>query len=117
MAEKEWTDELKQEVKEAYLALDPTPENTIDLVKQVAEEFKKTPNGVRMVLTRSGAYVKKAIPTTASKGSEGASKRVNKTEAINDLKKAIKDSGQEVNDDICDRLTGKAAVYIKGLLE
>ena len=41
---------------------------------------------------------------------------VNKTEAIGSLKKAIEGLGKPVDDDICDRLTGKAAVYITSLL-
>jgi len=116
MADNEWTDELKAQVIEAYIEREPTPETTIDIVKELAEEFEKTPNGVRMVLTRGGAYVKKTVATTASKSTATGTTRVNKTEAINALKKTIADSGKEVDSDICDRLTGKAAVYIKGLL-
>lgn len=117
MAGSEWTDELKAKVVEAYLAENPTPENTMEIVKQVAEEFDKTPNGVRLILTKAEVYVKKDIkPASASTASGDKVPRVNKTEAINTLKEAIKDAGHEVNDDICDRLTGKAAVYITGLL-
>jgi hypothetical protein len=117
MAESEWTDELKQQVIERYEELEPTPDTTMEAVKTVANEFDKTPNGVRMVLSRAGVYVKK---TTASAAKSGSSKsgttRVNKAEAIAGLKKVIEDAGKEVDDDICDRLTGKAAVYITGLL-
>lgn len=117
MVESEWTDELKQQVIEAYQALDPTPETTMEAVKTVANDFDKTPNGVRMILSREGVYVKKENTSTASKSSTGgATKRVNKAEAINSLKEAIEKAGKEVDHDICDRLTGKAAVYITGLL-
>ena len=117
MAEKEWTDELKQEVIEAYEGRKPTAETTMDIVKELAEEFEKTPNGVRMILTRANVYVKKenTSATTKSSGSTGT-KRVNKAEAIAEFKKAIEAAGKEVDDDICDRLTGKAAVYLTGLL-
>ena len=117
MADNEWNDELKQEVVDAYLEQDPTPESTMEIVKALAEQFEKTPNGVRMVLTRAGAYIKKTV-TSASKasGEKSTSTRVNKSQAIDDLKKIIADSGKDVDDDICDRLTGKAAVYIAGLL-
>ena len=114
--EKEWTDELKAEVSEAYLAENPTPENTMEIVKRLAEQFGKTANGLRLVLTRENVYVKKEVKSANTTTSGDKVKRVNKTEAINTLKKAIEVAGHEVDDDICDRLTGKAAVYITGLL-
>lgn len=119
MAENEWTDELKQEVVEAYEKRDPTPENTMEIVKEVADEFDKTPNGVRMVLTRAGVYVKKTVASGGGKtgGSTGGTKRVNKAEAIDALKTKIAGLNQDVDEDICDRLTGKAAVYFTGILE
>lgn len=116
MAENEWTDELKQEVIEAYEALEPTPETTMDAVKEVANDFGKTANGVRMILSKAGVYVKKTTATADKKATGTGAKRVNKAEAIAELKKAIEAAGKEVDDDICDRLTGKAAVYITGLL-
>lgn len=120
MAENEWTDELKQEVVEAYEKRDPTPENTMEIVKEVADEFGKTPNGVRMVLTRAGVYVKKTVAsgggTKAAGSSNGGAKRVNKADAIEALKAKIAGLNQDVDDDICDRLTGKAAVYFTGIL-
>jgi len=118
MAENEWTDELKQQVVEAYESQNPTPETTMEIVKSLAEEFEKTPNGVRMVLTRANVYIKKTIASSSkASGDKPARTRVNKAEAINTLKKKITDVGQEVDDDICDRLTGKAAVYIHSILE
>jgi len=117
MSGKEWTDELKAEVVGAYEAANPTPENTMEIVKQLAEQFEKTSNGVRMVLTREGVYVKKEVAKASTSTASGEkTKRVNKAEAIGTLKKAIEDAGKAVDDDICDRLTGKAAVYITGLL-
>ena len=118
MSTNEWTDELKAQVVEAYEAQDPTPENTMDIVKSLAEEFEKTPNGVRMVLTRAGVYIKKEVAkASTSTGTSGDKpKRVNKAEAIANLKEAIKKAGHDVDNDICDRLTGKAAVYITGLI-
>jgi len=116
MSDNAWTDELKEEVAEAYLKREPTAENTIEIVKELADEFNKTPNGVRMILTKKGVYVKKEVATAATKSTEG-SKRVNKAAAIDALKKKITAVGQDVDDDICDRLTGKAAVYIHSVLE
>jgi len=117
MAENEWTDELKAQVVAAYEDAEPTPKTTMDIVKDLADKFDKTANGVRMVLTRAGVYVKKVQITTSTANKEGGSKRVNKTEAINSLKSKIKALNQDVDDDICDRLTGKAAVYINSILE
>jgi hypothetical protein len=117
MAEREWTAEFKQEVMDAYLEQNPTPETTMDIVKDLAQTFEKTPNGVRMVLTKGGVYVKKeGAKAAASTGDKPASTRVNKAEAIANLKKAIEDAGKDVDADICDRLTGKAALYVTGLL-
>jgi len=116
MAENEWTDELKAQVVEAYLERNPTPENSIDIVKEVADEFDKTANGVRMILVKANAYVKKTNTTASTAKSSGGSKRLNKADAIASLKEAIEKAGKEVDDDICDRLTGKAAVYITELL-
>jgi transposase-like protein len=118
MAENEWTDELKQEVIAAYEEREPTPENTMEIVKEVADQFDKTPNGVRMVLIRAGVYVKKTVASGGGKssGSTGGAKRVNKAEAIDALKAKIAAANQDVDDDICDRLTGKAAIYFTGIL-
>lgn len=117
MAEREWTPEFKQEVMDAYIERNPTPETTMDIVKDLAQEYEKTANGVRMVLTKGGVYVKKEVTKAAASASEGTkSTRVNKAEAIDTLKKVIADAGKDVDADICDRLTGKAAVYIAGLL-
>jgi len=117
MSTKEWTDELKAEVVAAYEAANPTSENTMEIVKGLAEQFEKTTNGVRMILTKKGVYVKKEVASASSSTATGDKpKRVNKAEAIAELKKVISDAGKDVDDDICDRLTGKAAVYIAGLL-
>lgn len=117
MAEREWTDELKKEVVEAYENSEPTTENTMEIVKDLAEQFEKTPNGIRMILTKAGVYVKKSPTSSSTASTEGKSTRINKTEAINGLKKKIKTLDQTVDDDILDRLTGKAAAYITGILE
>lgn len=116
MAERDWTQEFKQEVIDAYEAANPTPETTMDIVKKLAEEFEKTANGVRMVLTKGGVYIKKEISRASATTDSGKSKRVNKADAIDSLKKLITDNGKDVDNDICDRLTGKAAVYFAELL-
>ena len=109
-----WTDELKQEVIDAYLAQDPTPETSMEIVKDIAEEFEQSPNGVRMVLSRAEVYVKKA-PASKSSGSGGGG-RVSKAAAQEALVAALTDAGQEVDEDIVSKLTGKAAQYFTTVL-
>jgi hypothetical protein len=112
-----WTDELKQQVIEAYKTADPTPETSTEIIKDIADEFEQSPNGVRMVLVQAGVYVKKeaaaggATTKKPSGGSEGG-KRVSKETSIGALKALIEARGKTVNDEILDKLTGKAAVYL-----
>lgn len=112
----EWTDELKQEVVEAYESRDPTPENTMDIVVELAEEYDKTPNGIRMILTKAEVYVKKVAAKAAAKSGTGGT-RVNKADAIAALGAVIEAEGGDVDDEILSRLTGKAAVYFTGVIK
>lgn len=114
MASNDWTDELRAEVVEAYKSSNPTPENTVEIVKDLAEEYEKTPNGIRMVLLRSGVYVNTAASTPSGKAKEGATKstRVSKADALDGLRALIEARGKEVDDSIVDKLTGKAALYL-----
>ena len=114
-----WTDEKKQEAVDMYTAEEPTPENSMEIVKDIAEEHEESPNGVRMILTKAGVYVKKAPASGGSKasasgGSSGG--RVSKAAAIESLSAAISDAGQEVDQEILDKLTGKAAVYFAAVI-
>ena len=108
-----WTDEKKAEVIEAYESQSPTPENSMEIVKDIADEFEESPNGVRMVLTKAGVYVKKAPASGSAKSSGGSTggTRVSKAAAIESLTAAISDAGQEVDEEILSKLTGKAAMY------
>lgn len=115
-----WTDELKAKVIEAYEAAGPTPETSTEIIKDIAEEFEQSPNGVRMVLVQAGVYVKKEASSgettkKSSGGSEGG-KRVSKETSIAALKAAIKAKGAAVDDEILDKLTGKAAVYLTSVI-
>lgn len=116
-----WTDELKQDVIAKYEAAGPTPENSTEIIKDIAEEIEMSPNGVRMVLVQAGVYVKKdpsastGKTKTASTGDKPA--RVSKESAIADLKAAIEDAGKPVDEDILSKLTGKAAVYFLSVLK
>lgn len=114
-----WTEELKAKVIASYQAAEPTPDSSTEIIKDIAEEFEQSPNGVRMVLVQAGVYVKKEVSggdtKKAAGGSEGG-KRVSKETSIAALKAAIKAKGGEVDDEILDKLTGKAAVYLTGVI-
>ena len=118
-----WTDELKQEVIEAYQNANPTAENSLEIIQELAQNYEQSPNGVRMILVQAGVYVKKdAAAATGTKttskssgGSEGT-KRVSKESSISALKAAIKARGKATNDDVLDKLTGKAAIYLLDVL-
>lgn len=117
----QWTPELKQEVIEKYEGAGPTPENSTEIIKDIAEEMEMSPNSVRMVLVQAGVYVKKDAAasgggkTTTKKDGEGT-KRVSKESAIADLRAKIEELGKPVDEDILGKLTGKAAVYLLSVL-
>jgi len=110
----EWTDELREEIISEYTGREPTEENSIEIVKELAEQYEKTPNGVRMILTKAGVYVKKSTANTEGKKK---STRVSKADSIAALVKVIEEQEKEVDDEILNKLTGKAAVYFTSLLK
>jgi H2-forming N5,N10-methylenetetrahydromethanopterin dehydrogenase-like enzyme len=124
-----WTPELKQSVIDKYTEAEPTAENTIEIIQQIAEELKQSVNGIRMILIQAGVYVKKDAATTkadaagtATKktktegGESTGTKRVSKESQIEALKKVIEDAGKDVDEDILSKLTGKAAAYFTGII-
>ncbi len=112
-----WTDESKAEAVEMYTASEPTPDTSMEVVKEIADELGESPNGVRMILTRAGVYVKKTPASkSTSTGSTGGG-RVSKADAQDALSAALTDAGMEVDESIISKLTGKAAVYITGIVE
>lgn len=114
-----WTEEQKQQVIDSYVAAGPTPETSTEIIKDLAEEFEQSPNGVRMILVQAGVHVKKGTSTTSTAkdapAKEGA-KRVSKESAIAALRAAIEAQGKPVDEDILEKLTGKAAVYFTTIL-
>jgi hypothetical protein len=104
-----WTDEKKQEVIDMYVGEEPTPENSMEIVADIAEQVEESPNGVRMILTKAGVYVRKTPAAKSSGGSGGG--RVSVADAQSSLTDALNDAGQEVVSAIVSKLTGKAAVY------
>jgi KaiC/GvpD/RAD55 family RecA-like ATPase len=118
-----FTDALKAQIKQEYLDANPTPETSVEIVKELAETHGQTANAVRMFLMQAEVYVKKdaaatsASKTSSTKASGEGSKRVSKEDSINALKEALRAAGKDVDDDILDKLTGKAAVYFAGLFK
>ena len=110
-----WTDESKEQAVQMYTAEEPTPENSMEIVKMIAEELGESPNGVRMILTKAGVYVKKTPAVKSSSGGTGGG-RVNVAAAQDELTKAISDMGEEADAAIISKLTGKAAMYFATLI-
>lgn len=115
----EWTDDDKQRAIDLYTAENPTPENSMEIVKQVADKMGQSANGVRMILSKAGVYVKKEAAAGAKKSTtakEGTSTRVSKEDAHAKLTAAIEEAGQTVDTDIVSKLTGKAAIYFASVI-
>jgi hypothetical protein len=106
-----WDDDKKAQAVSMYEEAEPTPETSMEIVKDIAEELDESPNGVRMILTKAGVYVKKTPAAKSSGGSTGGSTRVSKAAAAEALIAALGDAGQEVDEEIIGKLTGKASQY------
>jgi len=113
----EWSDDLKKQVVTDYEKANPTPDTSTEIVKKIAEEIDMTANGVRGVLVRAGVYIKKTPATGSTGEAKTGGTRVNKATAIAELKEIISNNSLDVQDDIVDKMTGKAAVYFKGIIE
>ena len=111
-----WDDDKKAQAVEMYEAQEPTPETSMEIVKEIADELNESPNGVRMILTKAGVYVKKAPATGNGGGTSSGGTRGSKHAAQDALTAAITDKGLAVDEDIISKLTGKAAQYFTGLL-
>jgi len=112
-----WDDAKKAQAVEMYTEQEPTPETSMEVVKEIADEIGESPNGVRMILTKAGVYVKKTPSSGSSSSSTGtAGPRVSKQGAQDDLVAALTDAGQEIDMDIISKLTGKAAVYFNAIV-
>lgn len=121
-----WDEAKKAKAVELYLEREPTPENSMEIVAEIADELEETANGVRMILSKaknedgSAVYIKKdpAAKSAASKTAKAggaASTRVSKEDAHNALTAAIEAAGQKADSEIITKMTGKAAQYFTGL--
>jgi hypothetical protein len=114
-----WTEAQKEQAIKQYQDGEPTPENSTELIKEIAESMEQSANGVRMVLVQAQVYVKKEAATGgAAKGGEKAegTKRVSKESQIAELTAAIEAKGANVDVEILSKLTGKAAAYFTAVL-
>ena len=111
-----WTDEKKEEAVALYEGQEPTPETSMEIVKEIAEQLEESPNGVRMILTRAGVYIKKAPATKNGGQTADGTGRVSKQSMQDELIAAITDAGQTVDEDIISKLSGKAAQYLAGVI-
>jgi hypothetical protein len=116
-----WDDAKKARVVEMYQEKEPTPENSMEIVAEIAEEVEETANGVRMILSKAGVYVKKDPAAASSKKSStsngSGSTRVSKEDAHNGLISAIEATGQKADTEIISKMTGKAAQYFTGVFK
>ncbi len=117
-----WDDAKKAKVVEMYQEREPTPENSMEIVAEIAEEVDETANGVRMILSKAGVYVKKDPATASASKSKsgsngGGSTRVSKEDSHNGLIAAIEATGQKADTEIISKMTGKAAQYFTGVFK
>lgn len=117
-----WTDDQKAKAIALYTEAEPTPENSVEIIKDIADQLEQTANGVRMILIQANVYVKKGEAastatkaTKTTKASEGT-KRVSKEDSIAALRSALEAKGVRIDDEILGKLTGKAAVYFAEVL-
>lgn len=108
-----WSPEKIQEAIELYTSKDPTEDNTIEILNEVAEELEESPNGVRLHLSKAGVYIKKSPgKRSAATGDKDKAPRTSKEDLQNALAALIKEkTGEEADMDIVSKLTGKAAQY------
>lgn len=122
-----WDDAKKAKAVELYMAAEPTPETTMGVLEEVAEELGETVNGVRMILTKakredgSPVYVKKEAAAAGSSSgakkaaSGGGSTRVSKEDSHKALIESIEALGQSADSEIISKMTGKAAQYFTAI--
>jgi predicted transcriptional regulator len=114
-----WDDDKRAAVVQAYEKAKPTAETSMDIVKEIADDMGESANGVRMVLTKAGVYIKKS-EGAASKGASTAKAatgtRVSKAGAQEAITAALRDAGQEIDEDVVSKLTGKAAMYFATII-
>jgi hypothetical protein len=110
-----WTNEKREQVIKMYEDAEPTSETSVEIVKQIAEELEESANGVRIILSKAEVYIKKT-PDSKSPSSGSTSKRVSKADQQESLIDAITDMGEQPDIEIINKLSGKAATYLAGIV-
>lgn len=122
----QWTEELFDKMSAEYTAkINAFPEEerpgvSMELVTEIAKEYKLTANGFRIKLAKAGLYIKKeagkaTAGTGGAKEKTGGSARTSKAAAHAELLAAFSDAGlpaEELDSEIIDKLTGKAAAHL-----
>jgi len=108
-----WTDEKREQAVEMYTKANPTPETSMEIIKEIAEELQESPNGVRAIISKAGAYVKATPASGKAAGSAKTSTgtRVSKAATHEALTAELTELGVEIDEEIISKLTGKAAAY------
>lgn len=107
-----YTQEFKDLVIKQYLESDPTPNNTVELCKSIADEHDVSSNVIRKLLVDAEVYISQG--QVSSKKS--TSTKLDKSKMQSTIQEVIAKLGEPVNDDIILKLTGKAANYLTGVL-
>lgn len=111
-----WDEDKKALAVKMYKDREPTADNSVEIVQEVADELGESPNGVRMILIKADAYIKKTQSETKSKTTSNTGTKMSKEAAQAALIACLEEKGKEVDADIISKLTGKAAVYFTTIL-
>lgn len=120
-----WTDDKKAQVVAKYVEIMNTEYKTdaersaasVEVVAELASDFGEAVNGVRMVLSKAGVYIKKGAGESAGSTKTTAATKASKADSAQALKNAIAAIDPElVDEEIISKLTGKAAQYFTTIL-
>lgn len=104
---------VKEAIREAYLSENPTSDTNSEILKKLGEDFQMSANSIRVFLAKENILVKKAqVETGGTKSPTTGTKRVSKEKVLGQLKELISSKGKPIDNDILDKLTGKAAQYL-----
>lgn len=123
-----WTEENYAEMKAEYEARmaelgEDASKQSAEVVQEIATAHGATTNGLRMKLSKDGVYIKKdpatASTSTKSEGAKSTGGRISKATAHAEFRAACTDAGisdEDIDAEILDKLTGKAAVHLAELI-
>lgn len=123
-----WTNEEKELAVAVYTQIlendyetdEQRAENSTAIVERVKEHLPgKTVNGIRLILRKADVYIAQTPKASASanKAKTGGTK-MSKADQIQALKDVIRDNtpeGTEIDEEVFNKLTGKAAAHLTEL--